>query len=371
MSARRIVFYFALAFLVLALAGIPFRSQLSGQNGTELALIAGRNINMVAGTDFLTGDPYLQRQNEPSIAVSTRNPLHLLAGANDYRTVDMEIPAEELPGVQQGIAAADAWLGVFKSFDGGESWISKLLPGSIVDTSQESLTSPLHGYGAAADPVVRAGANGLFFYSGIAFNRLQRGLGALFVARFIDNNNKETGDPIQYLDTKILDTGNPGHFIDKPWLAVDVPRTTELITLSNGAVVPRANVFVVYTSFMGNTEGDVHGKLMITMSHDCGETWTKPTQITDAGQPYQAATIAIDPRNGRLHVAYRRFAKYGHTNAILMLSEKEPKNAEEIGYIHDNLKFTKPLVVAEIAPFDQPTHETMFRTNTNALSNIT
>jgi hypothetical protein len=319
---------------------------------------------MVAGTDFLTGDPYLQRQNEPSIAVSTRNPLHLLAGANDYRTVDMEIPAEELPGVQQGIAAADAWLGVFKSFDGGESWISKLLPGSIVDTSPESLISPIHGYGAAADPVVRAGANGLFFYSGIAFNRLQRGLGALFVARFIDNNNKETGDPIEYLDTKILDTGNPGHFIDKPWIAVDVPRTTELITLSNGAVVPRANVFVVYTSFMGNTEGDVHGKLMITMSRDCGQTWDTPTQITDAGQPYQAAMIGIDPRNGQLHIAYRRFAKYGFTDAIILVSEKDPKKVEEITYTHEKLKFTKPVVVAEIGPFDQPTHETMFRTNT-------
>jgi hypothetical protein len=365
MSARRLSFYLLLGALVLVLAGIPFRSQLSGQNGATVGLIAGRNVNMVAGTDFLTGDPYLQRQNEPSVAVSTRNPLHLLAGANDYRTVDMEIVSEELPGVQQGVAnAPDAWLGLFKSFDGGESWTSKLLPGSLVDASMESLSSPIHGYEAAADPVVRAGANGLFFYSGIAFNRLQRGLGALFVARFIDNNNKETGDPIEYLDTKILDVGNPGHFIDKPWLAVDVPRTTELITLSNGAVVPRATVFVVYTSFMGNTEGDVHGKLMITMSRDCGQTWDTPTQITDAGQPYQAATVAIDPRNGKLYIAYRRFGKYGSTNAIMMLMEKDPKEVTDIGYTHEKLKFSKPIVVAEINPFDQPTLDTMFRTNT-------
>ena len=29
----------------------------------------------------IIGDPFLQRQNEPSIAVSSRNPCHLLAGA--------------------------------------------------------------------------------------------------------------------------------------------------------------------------------------------------------------------------------------------------------------------------------------------------
>ncbi|MDA2936760.1 hypothetical protein MYX75_00645 [Acidobacteria bacterium AH-259-A15] len=45
----------------------------TAQNGDEL--IPGPNVNMVSGTVLPTGDPYLQRQNEPSIAVSTRNPL--------------------------------------------------------------------------------------------------------------------------------------------------------------------------------------------------------------------------------------------------------------------------------------------------------
>ena len=44
------------------------------------SLAAGRNVNMVSGTLLPGGDPWLQRQNEPSIAVSTRNPLHLLSG---------------------------------------------------------------------------------------------------------------------------------------------------------------------------------------------------------------------------------------------------------------------------------------------------
>src|SRR5919204_4687192 len=80
------------------------------------APIPGQNVNMVSGTEWPGGDPFLQRQNEPSIAVSSRNPLHLLAGANDYRTVD-------LPGLPEG-ETADAWLGVFTSINGGHTWES-------------------------------------------------------------------------------------------------------------------------------------------------------------------------------------------------------------------------------------------------------
>ena len=91
---------------------------------------SGANVNMVSGTDWTTGDPFLQRQNEPSVAVSTRNPLHLLAGANDYRTVD-------LPGLLGIEERGDAWLGVFKSFDGGQTWQSTLLPGYPLDRSAD------------------------------------------------------------------------------------------------------------------------------------------------------------------------------------------------------------------------------------------
>src|SRR3954447_12184706 len=84
------------------------------------AQIPGRNVNMVSGTTLPDGDPYLQRQNEPSIAASTRNPLHLLGGANDYRTVDV-------PGLPNGEVTGDAWLGVFKSNDGGQRWKSTLI----------------------------------------------------------------------------------------------------------------------------------------------------------------------------------------------------------------------------------------------------
>src|SRR5215204_4710365 len=100
---------------------------------TISAQIPGRNVNMVAGNTWPDGDPYLQRQNEPSIAASTRNPLHLLAGSNDYRTVDLPGLAEDETG--------DAWLGLFKSLDGGQRWTSTLLPGYPQDSTNEGKTS--------------------------------------------------------------------------------------------------------------------------------------------------------------------------------------------------------------------------------------
>jgi hypothetical protein len=53
----------------------------------SVQLAPGPNVNMVAGSSLLDGDPFLQRQNEPFIAVASRNPLHPMAGANDDRSV--------------------------------------------------------------------------------------------------------------------------------------------------------------------------------------------------------------------------------------------------------------------------------------------
>ncbi len=142
------------------------------------------NVNVISGTGA-DGDWTLQRQNEPTMACSSRNPQNCLAGANDYRTVDIPFPTigEKITG--------DAWLGWYTTKNGGLTWRTRLLPGYPQDVSPAGLASPLRGYPAGADPIIRPGTNGLFYYGGLVFSRDEDGGSAIFVARFIDNNNQE------------------------------------------------------------------------------------------------------------------------------------------------------------------------------------
>lgn len=311
--------------------------------------VAGPNVNMVSGTDWTTGDPFLQRQNEPSVAVSTRNPLHLLAGANDYRTVD-------LPGLLGIDERVDAWLGVFKSFDGGQTWRSTLMPGYPLDNSPQGLASPLHGLQAAADPTVRSGTNGLFYYSGMAFNRGSNGLGVVFLARFIDNDNRENGDPtakagsitnvapadsIRFLGHTIVDSGTSGQFLDKPWLAVDIPRGNATCTISytnpDGSTatetIPAGLLFMTYSEFTGSNST----KIQFATSSDCGQTFSKNIKLSASNSVNQGTIAMVDPSSSAapaatVYVAWRRFATSSQPDAILIAKSTDGGNTFTKGF---------------------------------------
>ena len=92
-------------------------------------IVTGTNVNMVSGTTYPAGDPFLQRQNEPSSAVSTRN--HSIFSA--ARTIPpVDIPFSLGQRVRHSSPAAperDAWVGVFKSLAVYRPGKSTLVPG--------------------------------------------------------------------------------------------------------------------------------------------------------------------------------------------------------------------------------------------------
>ncbi len=345
---------------------------------------AGDSVNMVSGTGWTNGDPFLQRQNEPSLAVSTRNTLHLFGGANDYRSVD-------IAGLAGQSERADAWLGVFKSFDGGQTWQSTLLPGFPLDSSPAGAASPLHGFQAAADPTVRAGTNGLFYYSGIAFNRGTNGAGVVFVSRFIDNDNKENGDathtngnvtnlaptdPIQYLGTVLVDSGNSGQFLDKPWIATDVPRGTATCNVPFGTqgtqTIPAGQVYLAYTSFNG-TAGKTNlqdTKIMFSSSQDCGATWNKPVKLSESNSINQGTIIVVDPSSANnaaatIYVAWRRFATSSQPDALMIAQSTNGGNtfSKAIQAVTFPVACSTTSPTQAGCPFDQGTTAASFRTS--------
>ena len=304
MSARALRIVWQWVILCVCVTGSLDISR--AQNTGALRLIPGSNVNMVSGMTWPDGDPFLQRQNEPSIAVSTRNAMHILAGANDYRTVD-------IPGLPTGMETGDSWLGVFRSNDGGDSWRSTLLSGYPQESSS---SSPLYGYRAAADPVMRAGTNGMFYFSGIAFDRGFNPKSTVFVARFIDLNNEEGGDPIKYLGTvKVGEETGGAFFIDKPWMAVDIPRSgAQAASISiagpNNTTIFQnfacGNVYVAWAEIVGDGIG-MESRIMFSRSADCGATFSTPIQLSADNTLNQGATIAVAPDTGNVYVSWRQF----------------------------------------------------------------
>ena len=226
---------------------------------------------------------------------------------------------------------------------------------------------------AAADPVVRAGTNGMFFYAGLAFDRATSATSAstvssIFVARYNDLNNNEQIDPITYIDTHIVASGNSTQFLDKPSMAVDIPRAgaatcsftaNEPGLGANGGSLAvhqsfaAGNIYLAYTDFLAATKANsTPTHLMITHSTDCGVTWSTPIQINTGTTTSQGSAIAVNPLTGAVYVAWRQFASTGFSDAIMVA---QSTNAGK--------SFSAPVQISKFTPFDQGTTGTSFRTN--------
>ena len=342
----------------------------------------GANVNMAAGTELPNGDPFLQRQNEPSIAVSTRNPLHLLATANDYRFVDLPGPNTQLP---VNPIVGDAWIGLFTSTNGGSSWNIETLPGFPQDISSAGAASPLRGFEFTADGVVRAGSNGLFYVTGIAANRGDNTPSQIFVARYIDALTQV--DPIELSEISIVDWDAGQRFLDKPWIAVGLPTSSRTYSVSDASGrihdIPCGPVYVGYSVIHGKHTAVERTEIWLATSTDCDSTWTRRriddgTVVddggdrgsresdksdksrksgkrggTDARRLNQGAVITVDHATGDAYVAWRRFKTAGVPDAILFVRCREGR------FTCDQIT----RVGGGIVPFDQGSTAITMRTS--------
>ncbi|MBI5282132.1 MAG: pentapeptide repeat-containing protein [Candidatus Solibacter usitatus] len=314
---------------------------------------------MVSGTKWPSGDPFLTKQNEPSIAVSSLNAQHLLAGANDYRLVDLS-QAVDIPGET---GAGDAWIFLFTSVDGGASWRSRAMSGCPLNVAQcnNPLSSAIKGRQFAADPTVRPGPYGTFFLSFIAANRGTSTDGVVGVQRFFDrNNNVNIGDdPIVEDVVNVLDTGTSGQFKDKPWVIADVggrswngASTCTLPGFEKAA--PAFNVYVSYSNFVGNSGSNPHPQILVARSVDCGKTFQKPVKVSNSVDTNSGSVVTIDPQTGTIYVIWRRFgdAAAGTQDGIYVSKSTDGGS-----------KFSNPSLIASFQAFDQGTSAYSFRTN--------
>ena len=381
--AQSFLFKLLLVLVCMALWGPAAAAQTTPTPGQNINIASGPvQVQLDAPTthfNTILGDPFLQRQNEPSIAVSTVNPLHLLAGGNDYRAVD--IPFLE-PDALPSRLVGDAWCGWFSSTDGGLRWQSTLLPGFPQDTTPLGMKSPLHGYKACSDATVRPGPGGMFYYSGIAFNR-DTNQSVVFVARFLDRNYAEKGNvalntaAIEYVDTVVVDTGTTGQFIDKTWNAVllqsssatpcsiQVPKYLGPVygatdpAQTETVKVPLMSVYVVWSRFTGSTSS----KIMVTQSQNCGNlgTYGALFKVSESNSINQGTVVAVNQATGDIHLAWRRFG----------ISKTQPDAIVAVKCIASLKSCSKTIdVTANLAapykpfkPLDQPSTKTAFRTN--------
>ena len=208
---------------------------------------------------------------------------------------------------------------------------------------------------------MRAGTNGMFYFAGVAFDRGDNAPSAIFVARFKDMNNLEAGDPIVHLDTRIADSDPGGRFLDKVALATDIPRTAATCSFNvplgdaAGTVVPQTipagNVYVAYAAFTGSGATE-QSAIMFTRSTDCGATWSAPRNLSAGSRLVQNPQIAVSPNNGAIYLSWRRFRSGTQDDSMFVVRSAD-----------GGATFGKPVRVAGLRPFDQPTTLTSFRTN--------
>jgi hypothetical protein len=242
--------------------------------------------------------------NETSIAVDPTNPLNMIGGANDY----------QLALSSGGTVKETIYTRAHVTVDGGKTWTSYPIK--------------LGNYSATGDPAVSFDANGTAYIGTLGFLFSQ--------GRFCCTNpdivvaHSTDGGKTWSMPTRVASgTGTfstLGTFNDKDYLTA----------WGNG------NAIVTWTVFNDGFKGvTINNPIFDAVTHDGGNTWTKPTEISGSApfcisaqggnacdqDQFSVPTVAAD---GSIYVAFESLANSATGRDQYLVVKVDPATGQRI-----------------------------------------
>jgi BNR repeat-like domain len=223
------------------------------------------NVDAIIGdTTFALngGTTCYNPQNEMNIVSNPTNANNLVTSSNDYRY-----------GFQEYI---------YYSTDHGATWHDVLLPGwsNLTGANGVFKTAP-----AGGDPVLSFAPDGTLYFSALGYTFY-----ANRTADVIGVSVSHDGGQTWSAPHLVARQGATNFFDDKEWVAAG----------SNGEVI------VTWTRFNQGPHGAgyIASPIVYSISHDFGNNWTGPAQVSDTSHPYNQGSSPVIAPNGTIYVGY-------------------------------------------------------------------
>jgi hypothetical protein len=270
---------------------------------TNVDVIVNDRINNSGVSNFGCTTP----QNETTVAVNPRNPLNVVAGANDYRICC------DFTGLN------DATGGAYYSFDGGNTWGNVMVPGLTAETGGQGNFKRVD---SAGDPAMAFGPDGTLYYANIVFSRVTFASGVAVSTSTDGGRTWSAPNMLAYTDA--------GNFInDKEWIAAG----------------PNGELVVTWTRFnLGPRQlGYRESPIVMALSRDGGKTWNRQgSPVSDRAHPFDQGSMPAFAPDGTLYVAYEGASPasgYSQDQTVIARSTDlgQTFTNTEVGRVYDDL----------------------------------